>query len=137
MTEPSDADLLKDLRGLGKPPTFDGNDAEYQNRRNIFQIHISLVSSVSQTLRDQCEAERNPISLAPVKARGEASLKCSMQLHYSLALITKGSARTFVRSVEESDGAEAWRLTHSRYAPDTQNHQYVDAEDHDACKTLV
>ena len=58
-------------------------------------------------------------------------------MYYSLALITKGSARTFVRSVEESDGVEAWRLIHSRYAPDTQNRQYVDAEDHDACKTLV
>ena len=26
MTEPLDAELLKDLRGLGKPPSFDGND---------------------------------------------------------------------------------------------------------------
>ena len=31
MTEPLDAELLKDLRGMGKPPTFDGNDAEYQD----------------------------------------------------------------------------------------------------------
>ena len=30
MTEPLDAELLKDLRGVGKPPSFDGNDAEYQ-----------------------------------------------------------------------------------------------------------
>ena len=30
-----------------------------------------------------------------------------------------------VRSVEESNGAEAWRLIHSRYAPDTQNRQYA------------
>ena len=44
---------------------------------------------------------------------------------YSLALITKGSARTFVRSVEESDGAEAWRLIHSRYGPETQDRQYA------------
>ena len=27
-TESLDAELLKDLRGLGKPPSFDGNDAE-------------------------------------------------------------------------------------------------------------
>ena len=39
--------------------------------------------------------------------------------------ITKGSVRTLVRSVEESNGAEAWRLIHSRYAPDTQNRQYA------------
>ena len=46
-------------------------------------------------------------------------------MHYSLASITKGSVRTLVRSVEESNGAEAWRLIHSRYAPDTQNRQYA------------
>ena len=39
--------------------------------------------------------------------------------------MTKGSVRTLVRSVEESNGAEAWRLIHNRYAPDTQNRQYA------------
>ena len=46
-------------------------------------------------------------------------------MHHSLALITKGSVRTLVRSVEESTGAEAWRQKHSRYAPDAQNRQYA------------
>ena len=90
--------MLKVLRGLGKPPSFDGNDAEYQDFRFRFRIHMSLVSAVSQQLMVRCEVERNP-----------------------LALITTGSVRTLVRSV----GAEAWRLVHSRYAPDTQNRQYA------------
>ena len=30
MTEALDADLIKDLRGLGKLPTFDGNATDYQ-----------------------------------------------------------------------------------------------------------
>ena len=30
---PLDVDLLKDLRSLGKPPTFGGTDAEYQDFR--------------------------------------------------------------------------------------------------------
>ena len=46
-------------------------------------------------------------------------------MHYSLALITRGSVRTLVRSVEETFGAEAWRRIHSRYAPRTQNRQYA------------
>ena len=45
--ESLDAELLKDLRGLGKPPSFEGNDAEYQDFRFSFRIHMSLVSSVS------------------------------------------------------------------------------------------
>ena len=46
-------------------------------------------------------------------------------MYYSLALITRGSVRTLVRSVEESNGAETWRLIRSGYAPDTQNRQYA------------
>ena len=43
---------------------------------------------------------------------------------FLLALIRKSSVRAFVRSVEESNGAEAWRRLHSRYAPYAQNRQY-------------
>ena len=46
-----------------------------------------------------------------------------VQMYHELALITRGSVRTLIRSVEETNGAEAWRLIQSRYAPDTQNRQ--------------
>ena len=74
---------------------------------------------------DKCEVDRNAISLAAVKLLGDAHLKCCIQMYHSLALVTKGSVRTLVRSVEESNGAEPWRLIHNRYAPDTQNRQYA------------
>ena len=54
----------------------------------------------------QVRNERNPISLPAVRALGEAHLKCCMQMCYALALITKGSIRTLIRSVEETNGAE-------------------------------
>ena len=69
VTELLDADLLKDSRSLHKPPTFDGNDTEYQHFRFSFWIHMSFVSAVSYALMDKCVAERNQISLAAVKAR--------------------------------------------------------------------
>ena len=47
MTEHLDAELLKDLRGLGKPPSFDGNDAEYQDFRFSFRIHMPRQHSLS------------------------------------------------------------------------------------------
>ena len=93
MTKPLDAELLKDKRALGKPPSFDGNDADYQDFRLSFRIHMSLVSAVSHTLMDNCEIERNPISLVAVMALGDAHLKCCIQMCYSLALMTKGSVR--------------------------------------------
>ena len=48
-----------------------------------------------------------------------------MRMFYALALTTRGSVRTLIRSVEETNGAEAWRLIHSRYAPDIQNRQHA------------
>ena len=123
MTEPLDVELLQDVGGLGKPPSFDGNDADYQDFRFSFRIHMSLVSTVSQQSMDKCEIERNPICLVAVNALGDAHMKCCTQLYFSLALFIKGSVRTLVRSVEEYNGAEAWRLIRSRYAPDTQNRQ--------------
>ena len=60
-----------------------------------------------------------------MKALGDARLKCCIQVYHSLALITNASVRGLVRSVEEPNGAEAWRLIHSRCAPDTQNRQYA------------
>ena len=120
------AELLKDLRGLGKPPSFDGNDAEYQDFRFSFRTHTSLVSSVSHELMDRCEIERSPISLTAVRALGEAHLKCCMQMYYALALITRGILQTLTRSVEETNGGEAWRLS---YTVDTRqtlkNPQYA------------
>ena len=44
-TESLDAEVLKDLRGLGEAPSIDGNDAEHQDLRFSFRIHMSLVSS--------------------------------------------------------------------------------------------
>ena len=125
MAKPLNIKFLRDLRSLGEPPTFDGTDAEYQDFRLSIRIHMSLVSPVWQQMLDKCEIEKNPISLQAVKALGEEYANCSTQIYYSLALITKGSVKTVVRSVEETNGAVAWRFIHSRYAPDTQNRQFA------------
>ena len=74
-TESLDAELLKDLRGLDEPPSFGGHDAEYQDFRFSFRIHMSLVSSVSHELVNRCEIERNPVALTAVRALGEAPLE--------------------------------------------------------------
>ena len=65
MAELLDTELLKDLRGLGKPPSFDGNDSEYQDFRFSSRIHMSLVSPVSHTLVDK-KRSRVEISLTAV-----------------------------------------------------------------------
>ena len=79
------------------------------------------LSTVDGQMRSQTKFD-----LAGSRAKlGDAHLKCCMQMYYALALITRGSVRTLIRSVEETNGAEAWRLIRSRYAPDTQNRPYI------------
>ena len=71
---------------------------------------MCVVNPVSQQLLDRCEIEKNPISLQAAQALEDEYPNCSTQIYYSLALITKGSAKTLVHSVEATHGAEAWRL---------------------------
>ena len=56
MTESLDAAMHKDMRGLGKPPSFDGKDAEYQDFRISFRIHNSL-STVDGQVRSRVESD--------------------------------------------------------------------------------
>ena len=94
------------------------------------KISVSASKSTwasSVQFRICCKTDVKPILLRAVHILGDDHTKCCTQIYYSLALITKGSVRTLVRSVEESNGAEARRLIHSRYAPETQR---LDAKDH-------
>ena len=113
MAQPLDTELLKDLRSLGKPPSFDGNDSEYQYFRFSFRIHMSLVCLVSHTLVDKCEVERNPISLKAVKALGDAHLNFCVRMFCSLALITKGSVSNQLRNPMEQRHGE-WYTVDTR-----------------------
>ena len=138
MTEPLDAELLKDLRGLGKPPSFDGNDAEYQRLSlqlpNPHEPRHSL-STVDGQMRSRTKSD--------LPGSRFSAGRCTFEVPHTDVLLVgfdheKAVSELFVRSVEESNGAEAWRLIHSRHAPDTQNRQYAsNAEDHDAFETLV
>ena len=67
MTEHLDAQLLKDLRGLRKPLSFDGNDAEYQDFRFSLRIHMPRQHSLS-TVDGQ------------VRNRAESDLPCSSEI---------------------------------------------------------
>ena len=87
-------------------------EGEYEDFRFSIRIHKSHVSSVSHAMMNRFEIERNPMFLAAVRALGDAHVKCCMQMYYALALLTKGSVRTLIRSVEGTNGAEAWRLLH-------------------------
>ena len=86
---------------------------------------MSLVSTVSHTLMDKCEAERNPTTLAGVKALEEAHLKCCLLNVLFVGFGSRREVSELLSDLLNDRGAEARRLIHSRYAPDTQNLQYA------------
>ena len=108
MTEPLDAELLKDLKGLGKPPSFDGNDAEYQDFCLSFRIHMRLVSTVSQPLMDKCEVAQIPISPGSSEIAG----RCTPEVLHTDVLFVGLDKRRAVSEIlsdllRKSNGAEA------------------------------
>ena len=60
-TESLDAELLKDLRGLGKPPSFDGNDAEVPRRsiqlQNTHEPRQFCLSRADGQMRRRAESD--------------------------------------------------------------------------------
>ena len=66
---------------------------------------MSLVSSLSRD--DEQMRNRARSDFPDRESAGRCTLECCMQMFYVLALITKGSVRTLIRSVEETNGAQA------------------------------
>ena len=110
-------------RGVAQGPERHGEAADVRGkrRRTPRPSLVSHVSSVLQTLMDKCGAERIPISFGSSKS----GRRRNFDMLHTDALITKGCVRTLVRSFEESNGTEAWRLVWRRYPRDTQNREYA------------
>ena len=118
MTEFLDAELVKVLKGLGKPLSFVGKRC----RVSRFSLQVAKPHELRH-VDGQVRSRTKSDLFDSREALGDAQLKFCMQICYSLVLITKGRVRIFVRSVEESNGAEAWRLRNNNYVPDIQNRQ--------------
>ena len=138
MADPPDVELLKDLRGLGKPPLFRRKPCRVSRLSpqlpNPHEPRQHNLSTVDRQVRSRAESDVHGSS----ESAGRCYLKCCKQMYCSLALIAKGSVRTLVRSVEESNGAEGCRLIHKQIcARHSDSTVRFGAEDHDACETLV
>eukprot|EP00975_Prorocentrum_lima_P017401 3676450-Prorocentrum_lima.AAC.1 len=82
-----DADLLQDLRRLGKPPSFHGSDPQYPDFKFGLKTYMQLVSSVAADFFTAAEgAGERVIERARVDAVGEERRKFNRQLYYALAL---------------------------------------------------
>ena len=81
----------------------------------------SVFSRDDEQMRNRAKSDR--------PGSRESAGRCTLEvLHADVLCIGLDNQRqctNLIRSVEETNGAEAWRLIHSRHAPDTQNRQYA------------
>ena len=133
MVEPVDADLLKDLGGMGKPPTFDEIDAEYQDFPSSSRIHISLVISVAK-------ADGQMRSRMETCCLGSAGRSIFEILHTDVLLVSFDHERKcanpcpFRGRIQWSRSlASVTQEIRARY---TESSICFDVKDHDARETL-
>ena len=128
MTEPLHADLLKDLRDLGKPPVFDVF---------TFRIHMSLVSALSHVhgqVRSRTESDH--FGSRESAGRSTSEILHADVLHVGFDHETKcpnpcPSCSRIQRSRGMASDTQQIRPRHK------ESSGCFDAEDHDACETRV
>ena len=90
MVRPVTAELLQDLKGLSKPPYFDGNDADHQGFR--FKFHGNRTHP---DLHDSSEGAR----------RGTVYMRHTDVL--LVGFVHERKCANFVRCVEDSNWSES------------------------------
>ena len=126
MTEPLDAELLKDLRGLGKTAFV------RRNRCRISRLSLQLPNSHEPRQHSLSTVDgqvRNPAE-SDLPASSEIAGRCTPEvLHTDVLFVGFDNERQCPNSWSDllRNPAEQrqWRLIHNRYTSDTQNRQYA------------
>ena len=93
-----------DMRVLGKPSIFAGDEASWKSWSFVM---LSFSAAVSPELRALMEKARiNVADMLNVNLTSEQVW--SRQLYYMLSLSTSGEAQRGLQNVPEGEGAEAW-----------------------------
>ena len=107
---------MVDMRVLGKPSIFAGDEASWKSWSFVM---LSFSAAVSPELRALMEKARtNVADMLNVKLTA-AEQVWSRQLYYMLSLSTSGEAQRRLQNVPEGEGAEAWKVFSEHYEPKT------------------
>lgn len=115
---------LTDPRGLGKPPHFKGDEAEFAMwSRKTENYILSVYSEAVDVLRYAAE-HPSPIDLDVMK--GDASMpsdeildEVNAQVYSALMALTTGEPFDIVLGAGTGNGLESWRRLQRRYDPST------------------
>ena len=107
---------MVDVRVLGKPSIFAGDEASWKSWSFVM---LSFSAAVSPELRALMEKARINVDDMLNVHLTSAEQVWSRQLYYMLSLSTSGEAQRRLQNVPEGEGAEAWKVFSEHYEPKT------------------
>ena len=107
---------MVDMRVLGKPSIFAGDEASWKSWSFVM---LSFSAAVSPELRALMEKARINVDDMLNVHLTSAEQVWSRQLYYMLSLSTSGEAQRRLQNVPEGEGAEAWKVFSEHYEPKT------------------
>ena len=107
---------MVDMRVLGKPSIFAGDEASWKSWSFVM---LSFSAAVSPELRAWMEKARINVDDMLNVHLTSAEQVWSRQLYYMLSLSTSGEAQRRLQNVPEGEGAEAWKVFSEHYEPKT------------------
>ena len=107
---------MVDMRVLGKPSIFAGDEASWKSWSFVM---LSFSAAVSPELRALMEKARINVDDMLNVHLTSAEQVWSRQLYYMLSLSTSGEAQRRLQNVPEGEGAGAWKVFSEHYEPKT------------------
>ena len=109
-----DNNTVVDTRLLGKPDTFNGEEAKWADWKVLFKAYTSVVSPRMAALMHAAESTQDDVGLS---ALGEPDAATARQLYYILLLLCRQQPLTMVVNAGEGEGAKAWRTLYEHFEP--------------------
>ena len=106
---------------LVPPKPFNGNVELWEDWSWTFRMYVAAMNNTAVTLLDDAERHTTQILDATFNsitddAQRARTLALSRQLHYLLANLTEGPAKTIVRNNTLNNGLETWRRLCNKFA---------------------
>ena len=101
-----------DPRLIGRPPTFDGSEAAWQDWAFQTRAYLEVIdNSVAEAL-ELVDVQVGAIEFARLSAANKGAAR---RVYYILTQLLKGPALLELCRVERGNGLECWRLLQARY----------------------
>jgi hypothetical protein len=112
MATSSASTSLFDAKSIGKPPSFSGEEAHWQDWK--FRME-SFVGSLDDTMLQEMVTAATAPDEVPLTGMTPETQRRSRQLYYALVMVLSRGALSQIKSSEKHNGFEAYRLLHRRY----------------------